>query len=293
MKINLSTETHLKRALRKRIAVPALILGLLIACAALTFAVRAYNRRAVESILPARTPAPVLSSQTGTGLQGRLNAKLSLQPQADLLRRRIGQRFLISGREIALLTGTLVVKGETHAVQVTRQRNDEGENLTIALDGQTASLTWNSQEGAKSASFPTSGDAVALIERIALDSPDQFILAQLRGASYRTIAQRAVPQGAEEIEDYTGPAWDVIRVGEPATADAAKPLSAWRLYYINSDTGLIEQIISEENGQMTTAEIGGWTEQGGELFPTQIVWSTDGQKVMELLLNNVAFSARQ
>lgn len=284
---------HSEKTSRIKIATPLLVVTLLVCCAALAFAVSAYNWRTVESSLSARTAAPLPPVQSSSGLQGRANAKLSFQPQADRFRRRIGQRFLKLGREETLITGTLTIGNNNHTVSISRQRNDGGESLSIALDGQPTSLIWNREEGAKSASLPATGEIRAMIERIALDSPDQFILAQLRGASYRTVAQRVVPQGAGEIEDYEGPAWDVVRVGEPDSTGEAKPQSAWRLYYLNSDTGLIERIMSEENGDIVTAEIAGWTEQGGELFPTQIVWLVGGQKVMELVFNNVSFFARQ
>jgi len=278
---------------RRKIATPVLIVALLICCAALAFAVSAYNWRTIESSLSGKASVTLSSTQTSSGLQGQMNAKLSFQPQADRFRRRIGQRFLKQGREEATLTGTLTIGNDNHTVNITRQRGDDGESISISLDGQTASLTWNGTEGAKSASIPATGEMRSLIERIALDSPDQFILAQLRGASYRTVAQRVVPQGAAEIEDYTGPSWDVVRVGEPDTTGEAKPQSAWRLYYLNYDTGLIERIASEENGQTIVAEMSEWTEQGGELFPTRIVWLVGGQKAMELVLDSVAFVARQ
>lgn len=277
----------------KKMAAPLLVLCLLVCCAALAFVVRAYNWRTIESSLSGKTSATLPPIQSSSGLQGRINGKLSFQPQADRFRRRMGQRFLKQGSEEATLTGTLTINGSNHQVRVFRQRGDDGESVSIALDGQAASLTWNGAEGAKSASLPASGEMRAMIERIALDSPDQFVLAQLRGASYRTLAQRVVPNGAAEVEDYTGPAWDVVRVGEPDTTGEAKPQSAWRLYYLNSDTGLIERIASEENGESVVAEIAEWVEQGGELFPTRIVWLVGGQKAMELALDSVAFVARQ
>lgn len=97
--------------------------------------------------------------------------------------------------------------------------------------------------------------------------PKRFVLAQLRGASYYTEARNVRPEEAGGSDSYTGPVWDLVRVGEPKRGAQAKPQSPWRLYYINTSTGLIDKIVSEEQGETITAEISGWTNQNGELAP--------------------------
>src|SRR5258708_487475 len=89
------------------------------------------------------------------------------------------------------------------------------------------------------------GTERSLIERLALDSPDQFVLAQLRGASYYTVARDVMPTSAGGSDDYNGPLWDVIRLGEPQTSKSA-PLSHWRIFHINSASSLIDRSISDE-----------------------------------------------
>jgi hypothetical protein len=131
-----------------------------------------------------------------------------------------------------------------------------------------------------------------LIERIALDSPDQFILAQLRGASYYTVATKVVPEEALESHNYNGPAWDVVRVKELDRAGLASPESPWRMYYINSETGLIERIISSEQGEPILAELLEWSNHQGELMPGRIRWTRNKQVIMELVFSGVAYGAR-
>ena len=129
-----------------------------------------------------------------------------------------------------------------------------------------------------------------MIERLALDSPDQFVLAQLRGASYYTIARDVVPGGVGD--DYDGPVWDVIRVGE-SEANEKKPESLWRIYYVNSRTGLIDKIESQHNDQLITVELGDWGDHSGELSPGRIRWLANSEVLMEFALNSVSNGPRQ
>ena len=76
-------------------------------------------------------------------------------------------------------------------------------------------------------------------------------------------------------------------------ASQNKPLSLWRLYYINSSTGLIDKVISQEQREIVTANLSGWINQGGEQVPTHITWTINKQVVMELSLNNVVYGPKQ
>jgi hypothetical protein len=122
----------------------------------------------------------------------------------------------------------------------------------------------------------------SLIERVTLDSPDQFIQAQLRMASYYTIARNVMPPEANGGDEYNGPVWDVVRITEPKGEGGGRPLGPIRHYFLNSSTGLPEKVVSDEQGQTIVAELSGWINQGGELLPTRIVWSRDKQIIMEL-----------
>jgi hypothetical protein len=97
---------------------------------------------------------------------------------------------------------------------------------------------------------------------------------QLRGASYYTVARSVRP--ADAPDGYDGPLWTIVRV--------------WRLYYINTATGLIDRIESEVEGQLIVAEISSWTEQDGEKLPAQIVWTRNGQTLMQYSLTNFSQS---
>jgi len=132
-----------------------------------------------------------------------------------------------------------------------------------------------------------------IIKRLALDSADQFVLAQLRGASYRTVAINVIPSSAAGSDDYSGPTWDVVRIGEPDTSGPDSPLSNSRSFHINTSTGLIDRCFSQEGSETIVAEMTGWVDRFGENVPTRITWSRDGQPVMELNLNGVAHGSKQ
>ncbi|MEK6289766.1 MAG: hypothetical protein AABO57_28975 [Acidobacteriota bacterium] len=283
----------LRRIANSRAGVLWSMVVLLIGSAVLAAAVRAYNRATLNAANVTRpsTALPLVQSGVAPRL-GRLQTRLSSQPQADRLRHRLGQRFAGSGRERAILTGTLTMGADRYPVRIVRTQTEDGEDVQIALNGGAVSLTWTARQGALSANASPTSIERSFVERLALDSPDQFILAQLRGASYYTVARRVVPEEALKSQDYTGPAWDVVRVDEPTRTELTKPESSWRMYYVNSATGLLERIISSEQGQPVMAELLEWSNRQGELAPGRIRWSRNGQVIMELVVTASAYGSR-
>jgi hypothetical protein len=275
-----------------------IIIGLLSTGAVLTFAVRAYNSKAVGSKMPAVVPLATTESaaiplrQSGAATATRWQTKLALQPQADRMRLQLGKRFRVPGKEIAILTGTLNINSQNRAIRITRTQAEDGERVTVALDGGAATYSWSQEEGTKLAGNSLSGEAKAFLERIILDSPDQFILSQLRGASYQTIASQVVPEEAVKQEIYEGPAWNVVRLEEPVRPGFSKPESLWRMYYINSETGLLDRVISSEQGETILAELSNWGQQDGEIVPGRIKWSRNNQVIMEIIFSGLTYSAR-
>jgi hypothetical protein len=128
---------------------------------------------------------------------------LSLQPEALRVSRRLGKRFLPSARGKSMVTGTLTIAGGPQPVTITRQQTQTGETFELVLTDQR--LTWNDREGTKTGSRLPSDAERLMVERLTLDSPDQFVLAQLRGASYFTIARNVRPADAQD--GYLGPLW--------------------------------------------------------------------------------------
>ena len=216
---------------------------------------------------------------------------LSLQPEAFKLSRLLGNRFTSSRQSSSTIAGILTTGGVEQNVNITRRQTPGGEDVAIRLAGQPDTLVWNDLEGAKATASRVSEAQQTLIERVALDNPDQFVLAQLRGASYYTIA-RDVRADTSGSENYTGQLWDIVRIDEPQNQAARSLSSNSRLYYINSQTRLIDKIVSEIKGETIEANIVQWTDRSGEKFPSHIVWKRGNETVQEFRLTSVSVQSQ-
>lgn len=265
----------------------ALLLSIVVGLGLLTVAVGAYSRGKFKVTSATLTPRARLLAPTGGLAINNLFNRLSLQPEADRFRRRLGQRFAAVGRERAVSAGVLTLgKDESH-ITIYRTQSDQGELVEIAMDSETPNLTWSPTAGVQAPNQnEPSGDERAMTERLALDSPDEFIHAQLRMASYYTIARNVMPADAGGSDTYDGPVWDIVRVTEPSGTGGI-PLSPVRHYFFNSSTGLLEKVVSNEEGRKTVvAVLSDWSNVNGEMVPMHIEWSIDGEVVMVLTVRN-------
>jgi hypothetical protein len=181
---------------------------------------------------------------------------------------------------------TLSTGGVEQNVSISRRQTSTGEDVAIELADGAGTLAWNDVDGAKANGASPSESQQTLIERVVLDNPDQFVLAQLRGANYYTVA-RSVRADTGGTDNYTGPLWDIVRVDEPQNGRALQLLSSSRLYYINVQTGLVDKAVSELRGETIEAQILEWSDQAGEKFPSHIVWKRGNETVQELRLTSV------
>lgn len=246
----------------------------LLVCATSVFLV---TRASIETFMPA-------SQGSATSQADRGPRNLFLQPEAFRFSRRLGKRFDPSSRAASVLTGTVTIDGVQHHVALKRRQTRKGENVELTFAGRF--LTWKAEEGARAvASLPSETERL-VIERLTYDSPDYFVLAQLRGASYFTVAQNVRPENAPD--NYDGPVWTVVRVEDPQRDEAVRPASSWRLYYLNSQTGLVDRIVSQSGNETVEAEIVNWSQQSGEKTPSQITWSIGGRVLMSYQSTSVS-----
>jgi hypothetical protein len=115
----------------------------------------------------------------------------------------------------------------------------------------------------------------------------------MRGASYFTIGRNVRPAEAGDSESYAGPTWDLIRITEAQPSSTNQTDSLWRLFYINTSTGLIDRIVHQEQEQMISVELSQWIDRAGELEPTLIRWALGQQVVMELSFTDITYGPRQ
>ena len=257
----------------------SVVLGLvcLVVVVCITSAVVLITRAASYS---SSTTAQTAPSRPGN--KGRRN--MALQPEASRVARLLGKRFGPASHSVTALSGQLSLAEGQQQVTLVRRQTESGE--TVELNLSNRALTWSAEEGAKANSNAPTGPERLLLERLILDSPDQFVLAQLRGASYFTVARNVRPTDA--TDGYDGPLWNLVRVDEPHVDENRKALSTWRIYYINVQTGLPDRVEYQLNGKEIRAEFLDWTDQQGEKTPSRVRWSMDGQALMEYRATNIS-----
>ena len=260
------------RRCRTATSATAIFFALGLCATALTVAGLRTGRRA-----PSAGAAPVSQQPPASA---RSHRNLSLSPAAHAMSRRLGRRFREEGREVTVFACTLNVGGEARRARVRREQTGDSEVVEVTFANRDT-LVWDAERGATSPGHEITDEERAVVERIALDSPDRFVLAQLRGASYYVVARGVRLSGDGGGDGYAGPLYDVVRVA------GQEPDGGWRLYYIDSSTGLLGRVVSEWRGGQLVAELTGWGDHGGELWPSRTVWSLEGQVVMELTLTNV------
>ena len=263
---------------------PNFIVALLIVLALSTvlFVLARSKVRSYQGSSPTVPRNGFLPSQGKSERKGNKPRNLALQRDAFKFSRLLGRRLVAEKREKSILHGVLSIGEERKNVQTVRQQTDDGERVEIHIAGWPKAVSWEGDSGALSSEARLSASERDLIERLVFDSPDQFVLAQLRGASYFTVARNV--RSSEDPNATGGPLWNVIRVDDPQD-ETKRPLSRWRLYYFNVATGLIDRIVSEVQGQRITALLA-WTNVQGEKVPSQITWTRDGQTLMQYQLTN-------
>jgi hypothetical protein len=215
---------------------------------------------------------------------------LALQPEAFKLSRRVGgERFKAKTPVVLIVQGVLSTGTIRQNVRLSRYQTDQGERVEVSLAG-APSLSWDAASGARTSAGVLDLANRLLLERLTFDSADEFILAQLRGASYYVVARNVRPDDA--ADDYSGALWDVVRIDDTEQDEQKKPFSAWRLYYINTRTGMIDRIVCDARGDRIEANFSDWTDRSGEKSPSAITWTSHGQTLMSFNLTNVSFVAQ-
>lgn len=246
------------------------------------------RRSELKPLVPSLNSLNPTLTSAGNAARAR---NLSISPESLRMSRRVGQRFASISRGKSTVMGTLTIGSTRKIVIISRQQTDDGEQVEINIAGSADLLNWNAANGPRSSGARANENERALIERLVLDSPDQFVLAQLRGASYYTVGRNVRPVEAGSAIDYAGPTWTVVRVREPSAAVETQTPASYRLYYINSKTGLLDKVVSEEpGGTRVVATFSNWIDQAGEKTPSLITWTRDQKIVMEFSINNAVFS---
>jgi len=265
-----------------------IVLG--IVCAAIGVSVFITYAHSRSSSHVVASQGPLQNNSTAELPYGPGTRNLALQPEAVKLSRSIGgERFRSEARAAVVLHGVVTIGSDRQNVQIRRSQNEAGESVEIVVAGRPAPFLWDETSGPRVATGVLDANNRALLERLTFDSADEFILAQLRGASYSVVARNVRPDDAPD--DYSGALWDVVRIDDAEQDQQKKPLSAWRLYYINTKTGLIDRIVCDSEGDRIEANFSDWTDRSGEKFPSAITWTSNGRTLMSFNLTNVSYVA--
>lgn len=155
---------------------------------------------ATSVILVSRASTNPSHPSNNQQVQSQLQKKhrnLALQPEAFAVNRRLGNRFR-SDTASSVAVGTVILgTDQQQPVTIVRSQTDSGESVELLLSGR--SLTWSDAEGTKAAGASPTQQERLLVERMVFDSPDQFVLAQLRGASYFTMARKRTSTNLLEV----------------------------------------------------------------------------------------------
>src|SRR6201988_1420353 len=225
---------------------------------------------------------PVSTQSLSQTLMTPTSRNLSLQPEAARVNRRLGNRFNSSAKTDTPVTGILRIGASQYSVTTIRHLDQSRELVDLLLPEKQ--LSWDETDGVKATASVLTRAERLLAERLILDTADHFVLAQLRGASYLTVARNLRPDDAGD--DYKGPLWTVVRLSETQRSDDKGPLSAWRLYYINAATELIDRIVCELDGRRIETTIQ-WAEQNGEQVPTGLKWTMQGETSKEFVMPGI------
>lgn len=263
-----------------------LMAGLLSVALAVVFI--AYARPVAKSSSTQDLPQ---STATTASLAGPGANSLALQPEALKLSRRVrAKSFDPEKPRMVVIDGVLATATDRRNVQIVRTQNGSGEHVEVLMSGTATPLAWDATSGARTSTGTLSAADRALLERFTFDGADQFILAQLRGASYSVVARDVRPDDAPE--DYAGPLWDVVRIDDPEPDQQKQPLSRWRLYYVSTLTGLIDKISYDSQGDRIEARLSDWADHNGEKLPSTITWTSHDKPLATFNVTNVSFVAQ-
>jgi hypothetical protein len=283
--IELNTDPERKEESMSR---KLIVVGVLCVAIALTVFITYARSKSIPKILNSQDAGQSMSTAVTSGPQSR---NLAAQPEAFKLSRRTGgERFRSKTPAGVIMHGLISTATNRQTVQISRFQNDSGERVEVAVAGAASPLSWDPSAGARTATGVLDLASRALLERLTFDSADEFILAQLRGAAYSVVARNVRPDDAPE--DYSGALWDVVRVDDPEHDEEKKPLNPWRLYYINTRTGLIDKIAYDSQGDRIEVNFVDWADQQGEKFPSTITWTSHGQTLLTFNLATVSFVAK-
>ena len=230
---------------------------------------------------------PVKSTNAIADTRPGYVSRRRLQPLLRDALEALGDRLEKPGNERLTLAGTLSrKKDEKLAARLMLEypdklRLEEPDGVTV-YDGKLLKST-------KKNRTPKDDDE---IESLLSDSADHFFTSLANGAATRFLGQRfRMDDGT--TKNYTGPFCDLYLVQDPTTSKQATGQQA-KIYYLNSDTLLLERVRYEDKNAKTKIEVqfSAWQKVNGQLLPGQISRWEDGVIVTSLTISSATVGAK-
>jgi hypothetical protein len=199
----------------------------------------------------------------------------------------LGDRMERAGKERVTLLGVLHTASQSQAIPVQivwelpGRLRIESRSGVLLFDGRRLTGATTRQEE-------------ALVETLFYDSAEHFFLGQAQGLATRFLGGRfRLDDG--RAPDYRGSYYDVYEVSDPIELGAPGRLQP-KLYYVNSDTLLLERVRYQSNrdssGPDVEIQIGPWQRGDGQSAPGRIVRLENGQAVFTLTVTSATIGPR-
>ena len=274
-----------------RVLWPALLIALP-ALTALTFAASARLRGSTPA--DAEIGRSQSSANRARVKQAAYVRRSNLSPKLVWHLNALGDRLEKPGRERLSVTGTLSRATDSQMEEVTAVFEfPDRLRLTRHKGNQTRVITFDGEQ-AKASEQPLDTVERDLLETLVYGSAEHFFSTQMQGQATRFLGSRfRIDDGLSP--DYDGPYYDVYKVADQIKT-SLEPREQLRLYYLNSETLLLERACYElsRNGSTVKVEehIGGWTREQGQQVPRRIERFENGESVFVLTVRTVGLSAR-
>lgn len=282
---------------KKPQALLTLALGLIVSCSAVAYVSRAHNLRAFDLGAPPATPMTLAASTASAAQRGqpprlptRYVSKGRVWPKLRETLRLMGNRLEKPGKERLIMSGTLTriigSQTEAHLFRLTTQFPGL-MRLEVQDSPGTSVIVFNGRDAAKSGG-PINRDDEDLIETLVFDTIDHFFAGQMQGAALRTLGERfRLDDGT--AADYTDGFYDIYEVIEE-TGVGSSVRQQTKLYYINSDTLLLERVryqLDRGAPDGVEVQIKNWRRSGDQLLPSSIARFENRQKTLELAVDAI------
>jgi hypothetical protein len=198
----------------------------------------------------------------------------------------LGDHLRKPGKERTFLSG-VVSFGGMSSVPVSVVRELSGKvRLELLAIGQPDILLFDGATGSQNGGVLNKQNE-DLLELLAYDWPDQFLVNHGNGSGLRLLASRA--QALEEGRP-TGVFYDVYEALDQVPFGTSARSRVAR-FCLNSDTGLVERVHYRTASGMIEVRFSDWRQAEGQRFPARVERIENGNTTATVVFSSATFAA--